>query len=60
VGELLFDGSPGSAASPLVLFAITAEADAYLFDLTNPRSNVQGAFGFLGAGIAVSRAVQWP
>jgi hypothetical protein len=61
VGELLFDHPAGSPPGPtLVMFAITAEADAYLFDLANPRSNVQGAFGFLGAGIAVSRAVRWP
>jgi hypothetical protein len=61
VGELLFDRpAVPPAASTLSLFAITAEAEAYLFDRATPRSNVRGAFGFLGGGIAVVRAVRWP
>lgn len=50
---------PGTTATALTLYAITREAEAYLFDLVAPRTNVEGAFGFLGGGIAVGRTVRW-
>jgi hypothetical protein len=60
-GELLLERSPtGSVLTPLTLYAISADAEAYLFDLANPRSNVVGGFGYLGGGIARRKTVRWP
>lgn len=50
---------PGTTTTALTLYAITREAEAYLFDLVAPRSNIEGAFGFLGGGIAVGRTIRW-
>lgn len=60
-GELFFDPPPaGVAVDSLVVFALTREADEYLFTHSSPRSNVEGGFGYLGGAIAVRRIIRWP
>lgn len=59
-GEIFFDPPPaGVTLDSLVVFALTREADEYLFTHVSPRSNVEGGFGSLGGAIAVRRIVRW-
>ena len=59
-GELFVDPpAPGAEQSTVVLFAITREADQYLFSRPTARSNVAGGFGYLGGAISLTREVRW-
>lgn len=50
---------PGADSTPLTFFAISPAADDYLFGGPHPRTNIPGAFGYLGGAIAVRRVVRW-
>jgi hypothetical protein len=60
MGSLSPDVRPAGTDAPLLLFAISEEADGYLFGQPHPRTNLRGvAFGYLGSGIAIRRTVRW-
>jgi len=49
--------SPTSA--PLLLWAMNADLEQYLFDDTAPTSNVHGGFGVLGGAIIARKTLLW-